>query len=69
MNWGQKMKPESADTSISDDLVRHVVEFHGHLGPFLVLGLKAGLLANSMLGKDCFKTTAVVMTDQHESLE
>jgi formylmethanofuran dehydrogenase subunit E len=33
------------------------------LGPFLVLGLKAGLVANSLLGKDCFKTTAIVTTD------
>jgi len=38
------------------------VRFHGHLGPFLVLGLKAGLFANEVLGKDCFKTRAVVVT-------
>ena len=49
--------------AISDDLLERAVEFHGHLGPFLILGLKAGLLANSLLGKDCFKTTAVVATD------
>jgi formylmethanofuran dehydrogenase subunit E len=30
--------------------------------PFLVLGLKAGLLANSLLGKDCFEMKAVVIT-------
>jgi formylmethanofuran dehydrogenase subunit E len=57
------MMPESTDTSVSDELVKRVVEFHGHLGPFLVLGLKAGLLANSLLGKDYFKTIAIVMTD------
>ncbi len=45
-----------------NELMRRAVEFHGHLGPFLVLGLKAGLEANSVLGKDCFKTKAIVTT-------
>lgn len=27
--------------------------------------MKAGLLANSLLGKDCFKTTAIVSTDPY----
>lgn len=57
------IRPKSSDCSASDELVKQVTEFHGHLGPFLVLGVKAGLLANSILGKDCFKTTATVMTD------
>lgn len=57
------MKHEPTGTRVSDELLKHVVEFHGHLGPFLVLGVKAGLLANSMLGKDYFKTTATVVTD------
>jgi formylmethanofuran dehydrogenase subunit E len=60
---GHKMKPEKANAPVPDKLVRGAVEFHGHLGPFLVLGLKAGLLANSLFGKDCFKTKAVVMTE------
>lgn len=60
---GHKTKPEKADALVPDELVRGAVEFHGHLGPFLVLGLKAGLLANLLLGKDCFKTKAVVMTE------
>ena len=57
------MKPEKADAPVPGKLVRGAVEFHGHLGSFLVLGLKAGLLANSLFGKDCFKTKAVVMTE------
>lgn len=36
------------------------VSFHGHLGPFLLLGLKAGLFANEVLGKDYFKTEAII---------
>ena len=57
------MRHELTGSLVSDGLVKGVVEFHGHLGPFLVLGVKAGLLANSLLGKDCFKTTAIVATD------
>jgi len=57
------MGHELTGSLVSDGLIRDVVEFHGHLGPFLVLGVKAGLLANSLLGKDCFKTTAIVTTD------
>ena len=63
MKVGRKMKSGRTDTQVADKLVKAVVEFHGHLGPFLVLGLKAGLLANSVLGKDCFKTRTVVTTN------
>jgi hypothetical protein len=48
-----------------DEIMKGAVEFHGHLGPFLVLGVRAGLLANSLLGKDCFKMKAIVTTDPH----
>lgn len=57
------MKRELTDSAFSEDLLKRVVEFHGHLGPFLILGVKAGLYANSLLGKDCFKTTAIVATE------
>jgi formylmethanofuran dehydrogenase subunit E len=46
-----------------DDLLKEAIRFHGHLGPFLVLGLKAGLFANKVLGKDYFKTRAIVATE------
>lgn len=49
--------------AITEDLLRDAVRFHGHLGPFLALGLKAGLFANEVLGKDCFKTRAIVETE------
>jgi hypothetical protein len=48
-----------------DEIMKGAVEFHGHLGPFLVLGVRAGLLANSFLGKDCFRMKAIVTTDPH----
>ena len=50
-------------TDIPNELVKGAMEFHGHLGPFLVLGIRAGLLANSLLKKDYFKTKALVVTE------
>lgn len=35
---------------ISRELLDKAVEMHGHLGPFLVLGLKMSLLAERLLG-------------------
>ena len=40
------MKNRSRSTT---DLLRIAVGFHGHLGPFLVLGLRMGILARKML--------------------
>lgn len=54
------MGEESDD--ITSTLLDDAVKFHGHLGPFLILGLKAGLLANKVLGKDYFKTRVMVET-------
>lgn len=36
-------------THLSQGLLRSAVRFHGHLGPFLVLGLRIGSLATRML--------------------
>lgn len=49
--------------SISKRLIDDAVRFHGHLGPFLILGLKAGLFANEVLGRDSFKTKAIIETE------
>jgi len=48
---------------LREDLVDDAVRFHGHLGPFLILGLKAGLFANETLGKDYFETRVTVETE------
>ena len=56
------MHSKRTASAISKEFLNRVVEFHGHLGPFLVLGVKAGLLANSLLGKDCFEMKAIVVT-------
>ena len=48
---------------LPEDLIENAVRFHGHLGPFLILGLKAGLFANEILGKDYFETRVIVETE------
>jgi len=47
---------------IPKSLLEEAEKFHGHLGSFLVLGMKAGLCANEILGKDIFKMRARVET-------
>ncbi|MBN2380468.1 formylmethanofuran dehydrogenase subunit E family protein [candidate division WOR-3 bacterium] len=36
--------------------------FHGHIGPYVVLGYRAGLIANRELGSDPFSKRAVTFT-------
>ena len=56
------MQSKQIGPETSEEFLKRVIEFHGHLGPFLILGVMAGLLANSLLGKDCFKMKAIVVT-------
>jgi len=50
---------------LPDKLLEGAVQFHGHLGPFLILGLRAGLLGIEYLGKDYFELRAKVGTALH----
>jgi len=50
------------NSNITEELLKEGVKFHGHLGPFLILGLKAGLFANKILGKDCFEVYTTIET-------
>ena len=50
---------------LPNDLLEGAVKFHGHLGPYLILGLKAGLIGINHLGKSYFGLRAVVETDGH----
>jgi len=49
--------------AISKRLLKDAVRFHGHLGPFLVLGLRAGLVANEVLGRTLSETYVIVETE------
>jgi len=42
-------------------LVANAVDFHGHLGPFLVLGLRMGVIARHMLKPEGRNEMAVTM--------
>lgn len=47
--------------AVADDrLLRAATAFHGHLGPWLALGLRAGLRARRVLGQDPFRLKAAV---------
>jgi formylmethanofuran dehydrogenase subunit E len=50
---------------LSNDLLEDAIRFHGHLGPFLVLGLRAGLIATNYLGRSYFELKARVETAPH----
>jgi len=42
--------------------LKEIEKFHGHLGPFAVIGYKMGLIACEKLGSDPFKKKVVVYT-------
>ncbi len=43
-----------------DELVSRAVEFHGHLGPYLICGVKMGLLALRLLGSRGYSKITVI---------
>jgi len=47
---------------LTDDLINQAVTFHGHFGPFLILGLRAGLIGVNYLEKNYFELQAIVTT-------
>jgi len=54
--------PSEGKIEQNKEFLQRAVEFHGHLGPYLVLGLRAGLYANQVLGRDLMKTEAFIQT-------
>jgi len=58
INWG-----EDVNSNVENALKR-AVEIHGHLGPFLVLGVKMGLLAQSLLNKGVQKCEVEVIDEK-----
>lgn len=45
-----------------DETLKYIERFHGHLGPYVVIGYRMGEIANQMLGGDSFTKNAVVWT-------
>jgi formylmethanofuran dehydrogenase subunit E len=47
-------------------LLARAVDFHGHLGPFLILGIRMGVIARSMLkAQNHNDLTAIVFADRN----
>ena len=42
--------------------LKKIEKFHGHLGPYVVIGYKMGLIANRILGNDSFSKNVIVWT-------
>ena len=42
--------------------LKNIEKFHGHLGPYVVIGYKMGLIANRILGNDSFSKNVIVWT-------
>jgi len=47
---------------ILNETLKKIEQFHGHLGPYAVIGYRMGLIANEKLGKDPFCKKAIVYT-------
>ena len=45
-------------------ILERAAEFHGHLGPYLVLGMKMGLLAKNKLNATPFEIKAEIHTER-----
>lgn len=45
-----------------DEELKKIEEFHGHLGPYVVVGYRMGRIANKELGSDPFSKKVVVCT-------
>jgi formylmethanofuran dehydrogenase subunit E len=43
-------------------ILKQIKNFHGHLGPYVVIGYKMGLISNQILGEDSFSKKAEVWT-------
>ncbi len=46
-----------------DETLKKIEQFHGHLGPYAVLGYRMGRIANEKLGTNPFLKTAIVWTN------
>ena len=46
-----------------DETLKKIKQFHGHLGPYVIIGYKMGEIANKTLGSDPFSKKAIVWTD------
>ncbi|NMC59120.1 MAG: hypothetical protein GYA51_07030 [Candidatus Methanofastidiosa archaeon] len=55
-----KVRTMDFDNMSSEELCKRLSEFHGHLGPYLVLGAKMGLYAKKTLSTSPFEISAEI---------
>lgn len=51
-----------------NETLKQIEQFHGHLGPYAVIGYRMGLIANKMVSSDPFSKKAVVWTGTNPPL-
>ena len=51
-----------------NETLKQIEKFHGHIGPYAVIGYRMGLVANKKLGSDPFLKKAVVFTGTNPPL-
>jgi formylmethanofuran dehydrogenase subunit E len=51
-----------------EEVFDQIKQFHGHVGPYAIIGYKMGLIANKNLGADPFCKKVVVWTDTNPPL-
>ena len=54
------MSRRDVDTELTD-IMNKAAEFHGHLGPFLAIGVRMGLLAKKTLKSNGFRDLSVIV--------
>jgi formylmethanofuran dehydrogenase subunit E len=48
--------------NLMNETLKQIQQFHGHLGPYAVIGFRMGKIANEKLGSDPFCKKAVIWT-------
>jgi formylmethanofuran dehydrogenase subunit E len=47
---------------ILNETLKQIEQFHGHIGPYAVIGYRMGIIANEKLGSDPFSKKAIIYT-------
>jgi formylmethanofuran dehydrogenase subunit E len=45
-----------------NETLKEIKKFHGHIGPYVIIGYKIGMIANKILGSDPFSKSVDVWT-------
>jgi len=51
-----------------EEILKKIEQFHGHIGPYVIIGYKMGQISKNILGKDPFSKKAIVWTGNETPL-